>query len=296
MYRALVDSFIDYIQLQKRYSKHTITAYSNDLAQFFSYLQTQYDIAEPKEVKPAFIKSWVYELTNDKAAPRTINRKVVALKSFYKFLLVNGKIAKSPVTTIKSLKTDSRLVEWVPEKPMNILLEDTDWGVDFSGIRDRVMLELLYATGIRLNELITLHSSKVDLASGVIKVLGKGDKERIIPIHNKLVEVARFYLLAKEESGWAKTAPFLVTDKGEQLYPVFVYRKVKQFLGKVSSAKKISPHVLRHTFATHLLNKGADINAIKELLGHSSLAATQVYTHNSIEKLKEIYKQAHPKS
>ena len=291
-----IDSFENHLKNERRCSTHTVTAYINDIKQFFAFMKSQYDSESPSDVSAPIIKSWIYELSKDKISPRSTNRKLVAMNTFYKFLMKSEIVTKNPLSTVKGPKTGKRLVEWLPEKNTVELFDDMEWMDDFAGQRDKLVFELLYGTGIRLSELISLSKSRVYASQKTIKVLGKRNKERIIPMNKRLLDCLADYMKVREESGFGAESNLLLTDKGEPLYPMFVQRLTKRCLSQISSAKKLSPHVLRHTFATHLLNKGADINAIKELLGHANLAATQVYTHNSIERLKQIYKQAHPKS
>ena len=291
-----IDSFENHLKNEKRYSVHTVTAYVNDIKQFFSFMKSQYDSDSPNEVTATIAKSWIYELSKDKISPRSVNRKLVAMNTFYKFLMKTEIVTKNPLKNVKGPKTEKRLVEWLPEKNTSDLFGEMEWTEDFAGQRDKLIFEFLYGTGVRLSELVALTSARVYQSQKTIKVLGKRNKERIIPMNKSLLDTLSGYMKLREDAGFGKEEFLLLTDKGEHIYPMFVQRLTKKYLSMLSSAKKLSPHVLRHTFATHLLNKGADINAIKELLGHANLAATQVYTHNSIERLKTIYKQAHPKS
>jgi integrase/recombinase XerC len=291
-----IEAFAAYLKNERRYSVHTSTAYITDVSQFFSFIKSTYQFDNPSQVNAQTVKSWIYHCMKElEMNPRSVNRKLTAVNSFYKFLLRTGEIEKNPLTTISGIKTSKRLYNWVAEKDMDKLLVHDVFTDDFAGKRDRTIIELLYGTGIRRAELIGLKISDIDLKNKVIKVLGKRNKERIIPIPESLYYIIEDYELARNEKGFDSEF-LLVTDTGGSLYPMFVQRVVKEHLSLVSDVSKTSPHVLRHTYATHLLNKGADINAIKELLGHASLAATQVYTHNSIERLKTIYKQSHPKS
>ncbi len=290
------ESFFNFLRFEKRFSPHTLTAYSNDLHQFSTYLLTEYDLASPAEANHLLIRSWVVSLMDKEMAAKSVNRKITTLKTYYKFLLREGLIESDPTLKIQSPRLPKRLPVYVEEGDMDTLISRNDFEDSFKGWRDRLIIELLYATGMRLAELISLEEKNIDLSQQVIKVLGKRNKERIIPVHDDVAETIRNYLRHKKEFHTHTAVPYLfVTDKGKTLYPKYVYSVVRENLGHVTTLTKRSPHVLRHTFATHLLNNGADLNAIKELLGHSSLAATQVYTHNSIEKLKNIYKQAHPK-
>jgi integrase/recombinase XerC len=300
----MVDNFLKYIEFEKRYSKHTLISYQNDLSQFSLFIEAEFNLSNPQEASYSIIRSWIVKLAETKITPKSINRKIAALRSYYKFLLRNGMISKDPTIKIKAPKVKKSLPVFVEEEKLiklldGIISEDNLIGFeeDFSGNRDRLIIELLYGTGIRLSELIEAKIQDVNFYEGTIKVLGKGNKERIIPMNHTLVERIKEYNLLKKKEGLSNSIEYLiVTNEGTQTYPMFIYRTVRKYLDNATTVEKRSPHVLRHSFATHLLNKGADLNAIKDLLGHSSLAATQVYTHNSLEKLKEIFKQAHPKS
>ncbi len=291
------DSFLRYIEFEKRYSKHTVTSYEHDLTQFSDYLSQTYGLPETEKADHHQIRSWLVELAENEMVARSINRKIACLKSYFKFMKRNGYITTDPTQRIKTLKTPKRLPEIIEEKPLNLQLDHLSETNEFSIIRERVILELLYGTGMRLSELIELKDSDINPYNKTIKVLGKGNKERIIPINISLQQVIEQYRIAKNSlpEGNHK-GYFIVTDSNSKSYSTFIYRIVKKNLSHVTTSEKKSPHVLRHSFATHLLNKGADLNAIKDLLGHSSLAATQVYTHNSIEKLKAIFEKAHPKA
>jgi integrase/recombinase XerC len=285
--------FLEYIKFEKRYSRHTLVSYENDLHQFFAYL-TQYDSPSIPQIKATFIKSWLAALKGEeKLDARSINRKISTLKSFFKFQLRVGAIQQSPMTTITSPKISKRLPEFVKESEIETLFQYVEFPDDWKGRTSRLILQLFYGTGIRLSELINLKETQVDHYNRQIKVLGKGNKERIIPVSAELITDIKSYIDASP----AKEVPnVFVSDKGKPLYPRYVYDAVKKYLAAVTTLQKKSPHILRHTFATHLMNNGADMNAVKELLGHSSLAATQVYTHNTIEKLKDVFKKAHPKA
>ena len=297
--------FIDYIQYEKRYSPHTVSAYRNDLDQFYSFLTVQYNLTDIHEVTHPMIRSWLVMLMQQKISPRSVNRKLTTLKSFYKFLLKEGIVSINPMRKIISPKTSKKLPSFVEKEKMEMLFEKINFGEGFPALRDRLVLEILYATGMRLSELINLKETDIDFYQSTIKVLGKRNKERLIPFSNKFADLLKTYLHGKKS--WVENTEFpnpgnldepwlLVTDSGYKAYPRFIYRVVTKYLSQVTTLQKISPHVLRHTFATHLLNNGAELNAVKELLGHANLSATQVYTHNTIEKLKTIYKQAHPKA
>jgi integrase/recombinase XerC len=238
------------------------------------------------------VRKWLISLSDDSIQNRSINRKLATLRTFYKYLLRTGKITENPMASIRMVKTTKKIPHFVRESEMENLVENRIIATNFSEARDELILFLLYGTGIRLAELISLQKSQVNLAAKTIRVIGKRNKERMIPIPTFLVELIETY----RQFCPFENAHLLLTDKGEPLYPMFVQRLVKKNLGEFSQLEKLSPHILRHTYATHLLNRGADLNAIKELLGHANLAATQVYTHNSMEKMKAIYQQAHPKA
>ena len=292
-----IASFLDYLKFQKRYSQHTIVSYENDLIGCFDFLEQQFGQLKLSEIKPAFIRSWLAELKGADQSSKTINRKISALKTFFKFQLKKGFVEVSPMTTIVSPKQNKRLPEYVEKKDMGTLFEYIEFTEDWKGKTEKMVFELFYNTGMRQAELIGLKESQIDFSKGLIKVLGKGSKERIIPISAPLSLVIKDYLESKKkEIAHPDREVLLVRENGKRLYPKWVYNTVKKYLSLVTTIDKKSPHVLRHTFATHLSNNGADLNAIKELLGHSSLAATQIYTHNTIEKLKDVYKKAHPKA
>jgi integrase/recombinase XerC len=288
------ESFFRYLQYEKRFSPHTLTAYRADLEAFSEYILTQFELDELAQVPHTFIRSWIVQLMDSGMKSKSINRKISSLKSYYRFLQRQGEIVQSPMLKIVSPKVPKRLPQYVETKHMDELLNETDFEDSFEGHRNRLIIEMFYATGMRVSELINLKSKAVDISLQQIKVLGKRNKERIIPISEHLVELMLNYSTLKSKL-LTETEVYFCKATGEPLYTKYVYRLVKSELSKVTTLQKRSPHVLRHTFATHMLNNGADLNAIKEILGHSSLAATQVYTHNSIEKLKNIYKQAHPK-
>ncbi len=291
----MVDKFLEYLQHEKKYSIHTINSYQRDLKQFEVFLIE----VETKPIDANFeqIRDWIISLVNDENSPATVNRKIASAKSFFKFLHLHKFIAKNPTVKLKALKDKKRLPVFVPEEDMHTLLDQIQFEQSFSGIRDKLVLEILYGTGIRLSELIGLTNNDIILTQQQIKVLGKGGKERIVPLHKSLINLIDDYQKSKKDQDFDNICTnFIVTDNNDKCYPMFIYRLVKKYLQTVTSIEKRSPHVLRHSFATHLLNKGADLNAIKELLGHSNLNATQVYTHNSIENLKSIFNQAHPKA
>jgi integrase/recombinase XerC len=292
----LVDFFLSYLQNEKRLSSHTVLAYKTDLQQFQVFMNSVSPDFEIPAAQHKDIRAWVVQLSENEIDNRSINRKIASLRAFYKFLQVKKKIEVNPVSLIKSLKTAKRLPVYVEEKPMENLFELVSFTSDFVGLRDKLLIEMLYGTGIRLSELINIKVADVDIFGKKITVLGKRNKYRVIPLHKTLLDLIQKYLSLQKEQFHSEHDFLLLTDKQEQLYRVFVQRKVKYYLELVTTITKKSPHVLRHSFATHLLNRGADLNAIKELLGHSNLAATQIYTHNSISQLKEVYKKAHPKA
>ena len=295
IYQSNLQSFIDYISFEKRYSTHTITSYQNDLAQFFAFLSSQFDAPSLDKITAAMVRSWLAELKGDKLESKSINRKASSLKSFFKYQMKIGVLQATPMTTISALKISKRLPEFVQENHLDTLFNHVAFTDDWDGKTKRLVLQLFYATGMRLSELISLKTSFLDASLSQLKVLGKGNKERIIPIAKVLMDE----LLAYENSKpirIPKVDCLFTNNKGKPLQARLVYQFVKDNLGLVTTIKKKSPHVLRHSFATHLMNNGADLNAVKELLGHSSLAATQVYTHNTIDKLKDVYKNAHPKA
>ena len=289
--------FLEYLQFEKRYSQHTLISYKTDLYQFVDYLQVEYDGILLVNVTSSFVRSWLASMRNDKLTAKTINRKISTLKSFYKFLMKSGELIQSPLATIVSPKIQKRLPSFVSEPDMETLQRHIEYSNDWKGLISKIIIELLYATGMRLSELITLKTSNVDFYNNQVKVLGKGNKERIIPVSKEVMGLLKTYIAEKEKLNFNKEqSHLLVTENGKSLYAKYVYLVVKKNLSYVTTLKKKSPHILRHTFATHLTNNGADLNAVKELLGHASLAATQVYTHNTIDKLKDIHKQAHPKA
>ncbi len=289
-----ISKFISHLEVEKRYSIHTLKSYTNDLDQLQTYLEIEYAVTDVLKADAQMLRSWIIELMEHGLKAKSVNRKISAIKSFYNYALRKKLILNSPTTKMVAPKMEKKLPNFVKETEMKLLLEDIEYEGGFSGKRDRMIIEILYATGIRLNELIQLKESNVDIPQQSLKVLGKRNKERIIPIPQKILSIINDYLLIKREL--FNHTHLLLTDKGEILYPKFVYRKVNYYLGQITTARKRSPHVIRHTFATHMLNNGADLNTIKEFLGHSNLSATQVYTHNSIEQLKNVYNQAHPRA
>jgi integrase/recombinase XerC len=292
-----IREFLNYLTFQKRYSRHTIISYENDLTGFFDFIVLQYNSLELAEISASVIRSWLASLKENKITSKTINRKISTLKSFFKYQLKMNKIEVNPVSAITSLKISRRLPSFVEQKDIKTLFDYVEFPDTWEGKTNRLLLMIFYQTGIRLSELINIKESHVDTSKGSIKVLGKGNKERIIPVNNNLLKEIEKYTAEKNFNiGEAQKDFLFINSKRKKLYPKYVYNVVKKYLGDVSTNERKSPHVLRHTFATHLTNNGADINAIKELLGHASLASTQIYTHNSIDKLKEVHKLAHPKA
>ena len=289
---SLVKNFLDYLKIEKRYSVHTTVSYKNDLNQFNLYLSNTYSGIEFHKVEMIHIRSYMVHLLESKLAKSTVSRKISSIKSLYKYLKKEQLISSSPVQLLETPKLESRLPVFLKEDEVVNLFEEFKFEDSFSGKRDKMILYFFYQTGIRLSELIGLKD--VDVRNGELKVLGKRNKERIIPLSNNIQPLIDQYLTLRNTLD-IKTSHFFVTDKGNKLYEKFVYRKVNRYLSMVSSKQKKSPHILRHTFATHMLNNGADLNAIKEILGHKNLSATQVYTHNTFQKLKSIHKQSHPR-
>lgn len=292
-----IEPFLKYIAHEKRYSKHTLLAYETDLLQFqdFMAVTCELDLAG---VKYMHVRDYIAHLMETEVGANSIGRKLSTLRSFYKYLCQRQVLDSNPLRLIKAPKVPKRLPVFVDSEKMDALLDSAEiFDSSFASMRDRLIIETLFGTGIRLSELIGLKESDIDQYGNTIKVLGKGNKERIVPMTKPMAEQLLVYLLEKGKQAFSKsTDALIVTDRGAKLSPPFVYKTVRRYLSLVSTQEKLSPHVLRHSYATSLLNRGADLNAIKELLGHASLAATQVYTHNSLEELKKIYNQAHPKA
>ena len=290
-----VNAFLAYLQLEKRYSMHTITAYSNDLVQFFDFIETQYEAIPLTQITGSMVRTWLASMKETELTGKTLNRKISSLKSFFKYQIQQGTLSKSPMETVISPKVSKRLPAFVAERDMEQLLVNLAFAEGWKGLTEKLVIQLFYATGMRLSELIGCKEQQLDVSKRVIKVLGKGNKERILPISQALAQDLASYI--KEKPQAANGNPILfVNENGKSLQPRAVYSFVKYYLSQVTTLQKKSPHILRHSFATHLMNNGADLNAVKELLGHASLAATQVYTHNTIEKLKEVFSKAHPKA
>jgi integrase/recombinase XerC len=297
------DKYIDYLRFERRYSAHTILAYHSDLDDFTKFLSLQYSITDLLQADHNLIRSWLIDLIDRKISPRSINRKLSTLKSFYRYCQKQDLIQNSPMLKVVAPRTSKQLPVFLTRDNLDELLRNVVFTADFEGCRDKMIITLFYATGIRRMELIEISNSDLDIEKGTLKVLGKRSKERIVPLGENVINMLIEYIAARDEfltenslEMQNNSHSLFVTSKGVQLYPKLVYNIAHKYLSLIASNSKLSPHVLRHTFATHMLDDGADLNAIKEILGHSSLAATQVYTHNTIEKLKTIYKQAHPRA
>ena len=295
--RQRIQSFLDYLKFERRYSPHTLTSYTTDLIDFFDYLESQFDVVDVKAISSGFIRSWLAGLKEKGLTSKSVNRKISSLKSFFKYLLKTGEIENSPMSSVISPKISKRLPVFMKEEDTKKLVVALNQSAeDWKSLNAKMLITIFYATGMRLSELINLKEKQIDFSRGHIKVLGKGNKERIIPVSKEVIEVIGEYQQLKRRDFVGTEDYLLITEKGNKLYPRYAWQLVNQVLGQASTLDKKSPHVLRHTFATHLMNNGADLNAVKELLGHSSLASTQVYTHNTIAKLKDIHKKAHPKA
>lgn len=291
----LIQTFLDYLKFQKRYSPHTILSYQNDLTDFFDFIELQFGAILLAEINASFVRSWLAGLKEKGMESKSINRKISTLKSFFKYQLKTGILEKSPMDSIISPKMSKRLPVYVEEKEMHTLFDHVAFPDNWQGRTELLVMKLFYQTGMRLSELINLKETQIDIAGKQIKVLGKGNKERIIPVERSfLVDLQKY--VDEKQMEIPGVQNLFVSENGKPLQPRSVYAFVHQYLAKVTTVQKKSPHILRHSFATHLMNGGADLNAVKELLGHSSLAATQIYTHNSIEKLKEVFNKAHPKA
>ncbi len=292
----LQGKFIDYISYEKRYSHHTIQAYRKDLSQFTAFFIEQYQIDDVSKAGHQHIRSWLVYLMENGLSTRSVLRKLSTLKSFYKYLIRNSIIDHNPTLVVVAPKTPTRNPEFIDEENMSKLFERVTFADDFTGLRDRLILEVFYGTGIRLSELIELQEQDISFHNNTIKVLGKRNKERLIPFTIKMRQQLSDYIQIKKNNAFEADKQLFITAKGNKLYPRLVYRIVNKYLSQVTTLTKKSPHILRHTFATHMLNRGADLNAVKEFLGHANLAATQIYTHNTVDKLKKIYQQAHPRA
>ena len=291
-----ISRFSDHLKFEKRYSAHTVRSYHDDLTQFNDYLETQFGGMKLRDISAPVVRSWLASMKQHKMTARTITRKISTLKSFYKFMMRSGVVAKSPMTGIVSPKPAKKLPSYVEEKQLKTLFRDVEFEDDWNGYTAKVAIRMLYQLGIRLSELVNCREAQVDHANRQVKILGKGNKERIIPVGKELLKLLKDYAGKKRQVFEQPEKTYLlVTGKGKKLYPKYIYRLTHDYLELVTTIEKKSPHVLRHSFATHLMNNGAELNAVKDLLGHASLAATQVYTHNTIEKLRNVHKRAHPR-
>ncbi|MDH7444914.1 tyrosine-type recombinase/integrase [Aquimarina sp. 2201CG14-23] len=289
--------FLDYLLLEKKYSVHTVTAYKADLLSFFEFYEKEYELKDVSVSNYSQIRSWIISLVDNGISNRTVNRKVSSLKTYYKFLLKTEQIDKNPLAKHKVLKISKKLQIPFSDQEVDQVLKSLSDNKDFKSVRDRLIVELFYGTGMRRIELVNLKLSDVDISNSQVKVLGKRNKERFIPLISSIVETFKQYLLLRDEVVMNSEVPFLLlTEKGVKIYETLVYRIINGYFSEASSKVKKSPHILRHSFATHLLNEGANLNAVKELLGHSSLAATQVYTHQNVAQLAKVYNQSHPRN
>lgn len=289
--------FIDYLLLEKKYSTHTIISYKKDLESFGAFVSSEYEQSSIDDINYQQIRNWIVSLVDSGITNRSINRKISSINSYYKFLLKIGAISANPLAKHKALKTSKKVQIPFSKEELNITLNEMAIAEDFEGLRDKLIVELFYATGIRRIELIQIRIKDIDIQNKTLKVLGKRNKERFIPLINSVIDSIKQYIIERNSLSSIKDAEYLfLTKKGIKIYETLVYRIINDYFSKASSKVKRSPHILRHSFATHLLNQGANLNAVKELLGHSSLAATQVYTHNSISELKKVYANTHPRS
>ncbi|MGB5647040.1 tyrosine-type recombinase/integrase [Muriicola sp.] len=292
-----IAAFISYLSLEKKYSPHTVKAYEKDLTDFCVFCKTAYELSNIEDASYPMVRNWIVSLVETKISNRSVNRKVSSLKSYFKFLMKTGSIQTNPLAKHKALKTAKKLEIPFSEAEMEEMLNVLPFENSFEGVRDRLVIELLYATGMRRAELINLKLQNVDISNRSIKVLGKRNKERIIPLLESTIHLfIEYFTLRKVIENGENSQTVFITSKGNKIYETLVYRIINGYFSKVSSKVKKSPHILRHTFATHMLNQGADLNSVKELLGHASLASTQVYTHNSIAELKKVHSKAHPRN
>ena len=293
----MLKSFISYLTHEKRYSSHTIISYENDIQQFHKYIEEKYSLYELNMINHHMVRSWLVHLMQNKLSAKSVNRKFSSLRTYYLFLLRQGVVDKNPTKKVIPPKIGKRLPSIIQKSEMERLLDDLIFSDDFSGYRDKIILTILYNTGIRKSELINLSDKDIDFYSKVIKVLGKGNKERIIPMTDDMISELKKYINIRDIFFENRNFKYtVVTNKGNKMYPKFVYSVVTKYLSLVSSSKRRGPHILRHSIATHLADEDVDLNAIKTMLGHSNLSATQIYTHNSVEKLKKTYLKAHPKA
>lgn len=290
-------SFIEYLQFEKHYSPHTVCSYQNDLEQYYNFLKIHCSEADPLSVAGSDIRSWVISMMNEGYSSSSVHRKISTLRTFYKYLRKEGYLDTDPLEKVLLPKKRKRLPVFIEEDSLDNLLDRYDFGDDFDGIRDRTMIEMLYLTGMRRAELMGLRDSDINIEENIVRVTGKRNKQRIIPLLDTFsTSLLRYKALRDDMNFENKELWFFVTSKGNKLYEKFVYNTVKRYLELVTTVEKKSPHVLRHSFATSMLNHGADLNSIKEILGHANLSATQIYTHTTFEKLKSVYNDAHPRA
>ncbi len=293
----LLKAFLDYLLLEKKYSQLTVNAYKKDIESFMAFISSEEETNTIQETNYSQIRSWIVNLVQKGITNRSINRKISALNGFFKFLLKIEEVKLNPLSKHKALKTSKKVQIPFSENEINTVLDQINHNQDFEGVRNKLIIELFYSTGIRRIELINIKLKDIDLENKTIKILGKRNKERIIPLLNMVMDSVDIYKLERNKLETITDNEYLfLTKKGVKVYETLVYRIINDYFSKASTKVKKSPHILRHSFATHLLNQGAELNAVKELLGHSSLAATQVYTHNSIAELKKVYAKAHPRS
>lgn len=289
-----IHEFLGYLRTEKRYSVHTQIAYENDLKEAFLFFEEEFELCDITKLSGSMVRTWVMSLSDAGRDPKSVHRKISSLRSFYKYQIRQGYLSASPLSEITLPKLRKKLPVFVEEDKMGLLLDNISFGNDFVGIRNKAIIELFYGTGMRLSELVGLDLIDVDFSRKTVKVLGKRNKERLIPVPLETLQTLMAYLEQRKNMFPGSEALF-ITEKGGRVYAKLVYNVVKAHLSAITTQQKKSPHVLRHTYATHLLNNGADINAIKELLGHANLSATQIYTHNTPEKLKKIHSRAHPR-
>lgn len=292
----LTNSFLDYLRYERNYSGKTVSAYAEDISQLEEFAKEEVGEFNPAEVKSDLIREWIVSLMDKGYTSTSVNRKLSSLRSFYKYLLKQGVVEVDPLRKISGPKNKKPLPSFLKEGEMNRLLDETDFGEGFKGCRDHLIIGMFYATGMRLSELIDLDDKDVDFSASLLKVTGKRNKQRLIPFGDELRDAMLAYVDVRNEAVSERSEAFFVRENGERLYKSLVYNLVKRNLSKVVTLKKRSPHVLRHTFATTMLNNEAELGAVKELLGHSSLATTEIYTHTTFEELKKVYKQAHPRA
>jgi len=291
------ESFLDYLRIEKHYSQHTVRSYENDIGQFFSFISVHRGSDDLDDISSQDVRSWIISMLDNGYAAKSVHRKISSLRTYFRYNMRTGLINTNPAENIVLPKVRRRLPVFVEEMSLDSLLDSYSFGEDFGGLRDRMIIEMLYTTGMRKAELIGIRLDDVDIEACTVRVLGKRNRERIIPLLENFTARLQEYIALRNKHFPGNTIECLfLTDRGLKLYDKFVYNTVKRYLDLVSTIEKKSPHVLRHTFATHMLNSGADLNSVKEILGHANLSATQIYTHNTFEKLKKVYKQAHPRA